>query len=88
MLFYVAHGCPNCGGMISDERLSKGLPCENCLKEKDFPLEKEDLKEITEILRKKGTLKDLEIFARVEEEIAHFKKIFREAQEPLLLLFN
>lgn len=23
--------CPNCGGIISDERLKDGLPCENCL---------------------------------------------------------
>jgi len=23
--------CPNCGGNVSSERLSKGLPCENCL---------------------------------------------------------
>jgi reverse gyrase len=30
--------CPNCGGMISSERLSKGLPCEKCL-----PDEKEKL---------------------------------------------
>jgi reverse gyrase len=30
--------CPNCGGMISSERLSKGLPCEKCL-----PNEKEKL---------------------------------------------
>ena len=31
--------CPNCGGNVSSERLSKGLPCENCL-----PDEKEILK--------------------------------------------
>jgi reverse gyrase len=23
--------CPNCGGIISDERLKQGLPCEKCL---------------------------------------------------------
>jgi reverse gyrase len=23
--------CPNCSGIISDERLRKGLPCEKCL---------------------------------------------------------
>ncbi|TCK06472.1 reverse gyrase [Phorcysia thermohydrogeniphila] len=26
--------CPNCEGIISDERLKAGLPCESCLKEK------------------------------------------------------
>ncbi len=30
--------CPNCGGDITSHRLSKGLPCEKCLKE-----EKEDI---------------------------------------------
>ena len=78
MLFYVLHGCPNCGGMISDERLSRGLPCENCLKEEELILEKEDLGSVAEILRKKGNLKDLEIYAKVEKEISYFKEIFEE----------
>jgi reverse gyrase len=30
--------CPNCGGEITSERLSKGLPCKKCL-----PDEKEKL---------------------------------------------
>jgi len=28
--------CPNCGGIISDERLKAGLPCEKCLTMGDF----------------------------------------------------
>ena len=30
--------CPNCGGDISSERLSKGLPCERCLKDESLEL--------------------------------------------------
>ena len=29
------HSCPNCGGVISDERLLLGLPCEKCLPDVD-----------------------------------------------------
>lgn len=78
MLFYVARGCPNCGGMISDERLSKGLPCENCLEESDLSEVKEDFKKIVEVLKNKGRLKELGNYARVEEEISYFQKVFEE----------
>ncbi len=78
MLFYVAHGCPNCGGMISDERLSLGLPCENCLEDGNLSESQGDLKKLAEILKEKKTLKELEIYAKVEEEIFYFQKIFKE----------
>lgn len=78
MLFYVAHGCPNCRGRISDERLSKGLPCEDCIEESELSDVKGDFKRIVEVLKKKGKLKELEIYARVEEEISYFQEVFKE----------
>ncbi|MFN4196857.1 MAG: reverse gyrase [Caldimicrobium sp.] len=78
MLFYLAHGCPNCGGIISDERLAKGLPCEACLEDLSF-LEKEvGLERIGKHLQQKGKLKDLKPFLEVEEKLKNFKKFFQE----------
>ena len=35
--------CPNCGGIISDERLKKGLPCEKCLPKEINYSEREEI---------------------------------------------
>ena len=76
MLFYVAKGCPNCHGKISDERLAKGLPCENCLPEKDiFSLS--GISDICEILSSKNSLKDLKTFCEVEKKVEIFNKVFK-----------
>ncbi len=73
MLFYVAQACPNCKGIISDERLSQGLPCEKCLpsvpKELDFT-------SICQILKERNLLKDLKVYCEVNEKIEVFKEVF------------
>ncbi len=80
MLFYVAHGCPNCNGKISDELLSLGLPCKNCL---DFSNYKEkglkdlSLKEVVELLKKSKALQNLKKFEKVEREVQVFEKTFK-----------
>ncbi len=74
MLFYIANGCPNCGGMISDERLAKGLPCESCLPEKEIQSSK--ISDICETLNSKNSLKHLKIFCEVEQKVGLFKEVF------------
>lgn len=76
MLFYVANGCPNCKGIISDERLSKGLPCENCLPEENISFS--DISDICEILNSQNFLKNLKTFCEVEKKVKFFKKVFHE----------
>ena len=57
--------CPNCGGDISSERLTKGLPCERCL-----PVVEHDLcKSI-----KDGSLKSI---CNVEEELLEWMEEFK-----------
>jgi len=76
MLFYVAKGCPNCKGIISDERLAKELPCKKCLPEKERPsLSK--FSDICEILHSQNSLKDLKPFCEVEKKVELFKKVFK-----------
>lgn len=78
MLFYLTHSCPNCGRIISDERLSKGLPCESCF-EKEVSSETEySLEKIGKILTKQNNLKNLKEYFLVEKDTEKFKKIFYE----------
>ncbi|MFN3568015.1 MAG: reverse gyrase, partial [Caldimicrobium sp.] len=81
MLFYIARGCPNCGGIISDERLAKGLPCESCLEDPSLLKEKVNLEIIGKQLQQKGKLKDLKSFLEVEKKLKTFIKIFQEIFE-------
>ncbi len=74
MLFYVDKGCPNCRGIISDERLYKGLPCEGCLSEDSF--KNPSIKEVCYLLDSKKTLKDLKVYCEVEKKVKLFKEIF------------
>jgi reverse gyrase len=76
MLFYVAKGCPNCKGIISDERLTKELPCEKCLPEKEKP-SLSNFSDICKILYSQNSLKDLKPFCEVEKKIELFKKVFK-----------
>ncbi|PMP66420.1 MAG: reverse gyrase [Thermodesulfobacterium geofontis] len=76
MLFYIENGCPNCRGRISDERLSKGLPCENCLPEENVISSK--ISNVCEILHAKNSLRDLKVFCEVEKKVGYFKKIFNQ----------
>lgn len=76
MLFYVAKGCPNCHGMISDERLAKGLPCEKCLPEENIYTSK--ISDVCEILSSNNSLKELKVFCEVERKVKNFKNIFNQ----------
>jgi reverse gyrase len=78
MLFYIAHGCPNCGGLISDERLSLGLPCERCLSAKTLSQKTLSFEEVIQTLEKNKKLKELKVFGRVEGEVHRFNRIFQE----------
>jgi len=60
--------CPNCGGAITAERLSKRLPCERCLPEE---VSKEDMP----LLIKDGEMKYL---FHVEGELSEWEKFFEE----------
>jgi len=66
--------CPNCGGTISDERLSSGNLCEKCLPE---PLENPSAERIARALEESGNIKD---WARVVK----LEKKCREAEEKFL----
>ncbi len=71
MIFLVARACPNCGGIISDDRLLKGLPCRSCL-----PEPKED---VCKELEESGRLKNLLNFCKVESEFKRFVEFFKKA---------
>ncbi len=72
MLFLVAHACPNCGGTISDERLSRGLLCSRCL---PHPGEEDPC----EVLQREGRLKRLAPYCEVKKKIKDFEHFFKEA---------
>ncbi len=72
MLFLVAHACPNCGGTISDERLSRGLPCSRCL-----PKPQEG--DLCELLRQEGRLRRLAPYCEVAEKLEEFARFFQKA---------
>ncbi|MBC7114132.1 MAG: reverse gyrase, partial [Archaeoglobi archaeon] len=65
--------CPNCGGEISAERLSRGLPCERCLKEE---VGKEKICELFEADVLEG---DLEKVCKLRKELREFERCFKEA---------
>ncbi len=67
-LFLVAHGCPNCHGPISDERLAQGLPCEKCLPK--------NYSNICEGLKKSKTTKYLKPFCEIEKRLSEIENIF------------
>ena len=65
--------CPNCGGIISDSRLSKGVPCSDCLPH--FEGGVISLSEVVRELRRLGNLKNLREFSealRKEKELSEF----------------
>ncbi|MCX8041835.1 MAG: reverse gyrase [Thermodesulfobacteriaceae bacterium] len=73
MLFYVAQACPNCKGTISDERLSQGLPCEECLSSDSKKL---DFTSLCQTLKRKNSLKELKIYCEVNQKVKIFENIF------------
>ena len=60
--------CPNCGGEISSERLSKGLPCERCLPEE---VERE---KVCQVLQG-GEFKN---FCDLNEKVHSWEEFFKE----------
>lgn len=62
--------CPNCGGDISDLRLSLGLPCSRCLRE---PVGREDL--CSALKDKRG---DILVLCKLKEEEEVFHKLFND----------
>ncbi len=65
--------CPNCGKIISDERLKKGLPCCRCLKEEiDFTERVEICKALGKKLEKFNELCQLDQF--VKDFVSYFKE--------------
>jgi reverse gyrase len=75
MLFYVAKGCPNCRGPISDERLALGLPCDKCLPEGNL---KEKFAKLCKILHETKRIKELKIYCEVNEKVNYFKQVFKK----------
>ena len=71
MLFLVARACPNCGGTISDERLSRGLPCSKCLPSPSH-------ENICARLEQAGRLKRLAPFCEAEKRLSFFKTLFQK----------
>ncbi|RMA97826.1 reverse gyrase [Hydrogenothermus marinus] len=65
--------CPNCKGIISDERLKLGLPCEKCLPNEIDYTEKKD---ICDALN--GKLKEFKHICWLEEFTEDFTKFFKE----------
>lgn len=74
-LFLLAHGCPNCGGSVTDERLAAGLPCSNCL-----PQAEENFSHVSICgdLRKGKKLQGLFLFCRAEEGLKEFAQFFQQ----------
>jgi len=68
--------CPNCGGLITTDRLEKGLPCERCL-----PNEGMDRQTrpglLCQLLRKRGSLQNYEWVCRLHKQESHFERFFR-----------
>ncbi|QER42880.1 reverse gyrase [Thermodesulfobacterium sp. TA1] len=89
MLYFIDNGCPNCKGMVSDERLGKGLPCVSCLPEEKIPANP-SITSICKTLDQEKTLKYLKIFGEVEKKVTKFKKLFKEIieAEPSSLQIN
>ncbi|WP_296905685.1 reverse gyrase, partial [Thermotoga sp.] len=65
------HSCINCGGVNTDERNERGLPCEVCLPE-------ESPSDIYKALLEKRTLKDYRFYHRFWSEYEDFRNFFKE----------
>jgi len=67
--------CPNCGGLISDERLSRGAPCSDCLPSVEGGFL--GLSQVVGELRRLRNLKNLKEFANALEEEKKLCEFFR-----------
>ncbi len=66
-------GCPNCGGVISDSRLAKSLPCSRCLPEVEGSA---DLRTVIELMERLGTIKEFRKLYTAEEEVRRMAEFF------------
>ena len=67
--------CPNCGKLISDERLKEGLPCERCLTEE---IEYKERVEICKALERENHLKRFVEICRLDSFVKEYTEFFRE----------
>ena len=65
--------CPNCGGIISDERLKKGLPCEKCLPKTTAYTERLQLCNLLG-----SNLKDFRKLCKLDEFTKAYTNFFKE----------
>jgi len=70
-LLIVERGCPNCGEAVSEERLSRGLPCYRCLPE--------PWQEICDALLSRRRLKNLAPFCEADRRLSLFERFFEQA---------
>ncbi|RDV81150.1 reverse gyrase [Ammonifex thiophilus] len=75
-LFLLAHGCPNCGKSVTDERLAAGLPCPRCLPRAEGNL---PFAAVCRTLREEKKMGGLSPFCRAEEGLKEFELFFRQA---------
>ena len=85
LLVYEA-GCPNCGGVIDEERLIYGLPCVSCLSIDGEGVEylrrlgyRDRILAVARLLEEAGRLRGWEWLAREEEELDIFERFFERA---------
>ncbi|MEM1796274.1 MAG: reverse gyrase [Zestosphaera sp.] len=67
--------CPNCGGVISDSRLGKGVPCSSCLP--SFEGDTLNLSDVIRELRGLGNLKNLKEFSDALKDEAALSEFFK-----------
>ncbi|MEM0086268.1 MAG: DEAD/DEAH box helicase, partial [Zestosphaera sp.] len=67
--------CPNCGGVISDSRLGKGVPCSSCLP--SFEGDTLNLSDVIRELRRLGNLKNLKEFSDALKDEAALSEFFK-----------
>ena len=67
--------CPNCGRIISDERLKKGLPCEKCLPQE---IDYSKRVEICETLERENRLKKFQEICQIDRFVEEYTRFFKE----------
>ena len=79
--------CPSCGGDVEDVNLSKGIPCNKCLKKAGLEvlLERPELRFRKEVRRKLAELGGpLGKALKLEEELEELEALFREVAGSVL----
>ena len=68
--------CPNCGGDISDARLSSKVPCERCLSLPEASVAK--VSEILELLKKSSNLNKLKTLYEIQASLEELDELFNK----------